>query len=115
MKKQYEFLVRYWSPAEDEVCTKYATLWLFAHTSAHYLQELVLGVLKSSHIPLDRFANLSTDGPNINIGLHRRLDSQFQEMLHPALLPFNPFCLHKVHNGYHKEIWMHGTEVQHHI
>ena len=63
---------------------KYASIiitsQLFAHTSDH-LQELVFEVLKSSHISLDHFANLSTDGPDINIDLHQRLDSQLQEML----------------------------------
>ena len=112
VKKQCDFLVRYWSPAEDEVCTKYITSRLFAHTSADHLQELVFDVLKSSHISHDHFANLSTDGPNINISLHRRLDSQLQEILHPGLLPLNPCCLHKVHTGYHKGILVYGTEVE---
>ena len=112
VKKQCEFLVRYWIPAEDEVYTKYITPWLFAHTSADHLQELVFDVLKSSHISLDRFANLSTGGPNINIGLYQTLDSQLQEMLHSGLLPFNPCCIHKVHNGYHKRILVYGTEVE---
>ena len=85
---------------------------LFAHTSADHLQELVFDVLKSSDISLDHFANLSTDGLNINIGLHRRFDIQLQEILHPGLLPFNPCCLHKVCNDYHKEILVYGTDVE---
>ena len=109
VNKQCEFLVRYWIPAEDEICT---ICTLFAHTSADHLQGLVFHILKSSHISLDGFTNLSTDGPNINIGLHRRLDSQLQEMLHPGLLPFNSCCLHKVHNGYHKGILVYGTEIE---
>ena len=111
VKKQCEFLVRYWNPAEDEVCTKYITSQLFAHTSADHLQELVFDVLKSNHISLDCFTNLSTDGLNINIGLHRRLDCQLQEMPHPGLLPY-PCCLHKVHNGYHKGILVYSTKVE---
>ena len=76
------------------------------------MQKLVFDVLKSSHISLDYLPNLSTDGPNINIGLHRRLDCQFHEMLHPWLLPFNPCCIHKAHNGCHKGILVYGTEVE---
>ena len=48
----------------------------------------------------------------MNIGPYSRLDSQSQEMLHPGLLPFNQCCLHKVYNGYHKEILVYGTEVE---
>lgn len=33
-------------------------------------------------------------------------------MFHPGLLPFNQCCLHKVYNGYHKEILVYGTEVE---
>ena len=58
IKKQCEFLVCYWSPAEDEGCTKYITWWVFARTSVDHLQELVFDVSKSSHISLDRFTNL---------------------------------------------------------
>ena len=112
VKKQCDFLIRYWSPSEDEVCTRYSDSRLFAHTSADHLKHLVFDVFNSSHISYDHFANLSTDGPNINIGLHRRLDSELQEKLHPGLLPFNPCCLHKCHNRYHKGILLYGHDVE---
>ena len=50
VKKQCEFLVCYWSPAEEEVCTKYITSGLFAHTSADHLHEPVFDILKSSRL-----------------------------------------------------------------
>ena len=65
MKKQCGFLVHYWSPAEDDITSQ-----LFPHTSADHLQELLFDVMKSSHISLDHFANLSTGGPNLNIDLY---------------------------------------------
>ena len=52
VKKQCDFLVGYWSTAEDHI-----TLQLFPHTFFDHLQELVFDVIKSSHISLDRFTH----------------------------------------------------------
>ena len=53
VKKQCDFLVRYSSPTEEEVSTKYITLRMFGHTSADHLQGLVFDVLESSGIQCD--------------------------------------------------------------
>ena len=82
VNKQCDFLVRFWSELEDQVVTKYLTSTFFAHTSADELQKMVLNILESCEISTDKFANLSTDGPNINKGLHQRLDQQLKENHH---------------------------------
>ena len=88
--KVYDFLVRYLSETEDEVITRYLTSTLFAHTSADELQKMVIDILESSQVELEKFAYLSTDS------LHQRLDKNLQECsTHPGLLPFNPCVLHK--------------------
>lgn len=53
VKKQYDFLTRYWSTAEDKFEAKYVTLRLFPHTSADHLMELVFNVMNSCRIPID--------------------------------------------------------------
>ena len=108
VKKQCDFLVRFWSELEDQVVTRYLTSTFFAHTSADELQKLVLNILESREISIDKFANLSTDGPNINKGLHQRLDQQLKENLHHRLIPFNPCVLHKVHTGFHNGLLEYG-------
>ena len=111
VKKQCDFLVRFWSELEDQVVTRYLTSTFFAHTSADELQKMVLNILKSCEIYTDKFANLSTDGNNINMGLHQRLDQQLKENLHHGLIPFNPCVLHKVHTGFHNGLLEYGKDM----
>ena len=91
---------------------KYITSTFSAHTSSDHLTEMVFDVLNSCDIPVGKFENLSTDGPNINKGLHNRLNKKLEEDLHPGLLPFDPCNLHKCHNGFHKDILEYGQEVE---
>ena len=52
--------MRYWSETEDEGITRYLTSTYFAHTSADELQKMVIDILESSQVELEKFANLST-------------------------------------------------------
>ena len=70
VKKQCDFLIRYWSEELDEVCTRYITSKMFGHTSAEHLMQLTLDDLEECSLPAEKFANISTDGPNINKSLH---------------------------------------------
>ena len=72
---------------------------MFGHTSAEHLMQLTLVVLEECSLVAEKFANILTDGPNINKSLHKKLDSKLKESyLHPWLLPLNPCNLHKCHN-----------------
>ena len=104
--------MRYWSEKLNEVCTRYVTSKMFGHTSADHLKDLVMEVMDGCDIPVEKFANLSTDGPNINIGLHNRLHHHLKDLLHSGILSFNPCNLHKCHNGFHKGILQYGKDVE---
>ena len=113
VKKQCDFLCRYWSEASDEVSTSYVTSTFFAHTSSEALKDIVLHVFSTSDIEIDRFANLSVDGPNINKGLHQPLDKHLREgSNHPGLQEFHPCPLHKVHTGFHNGLCSYGHDVE---
>ena len=112
VKKQCDFLVRFWSELEDQVVTRYLTSTFFAHTLADELQKMVLNILELCEISIDKFANLSTDGPNSNKGLHQRLDQQLKENLYHGLIPFNPCVLHKVHAGFHSGLLEYGKDME---
>ena len=47
VKKQCDFLVRFWSELEDQVVTRYLTSTFCARTSADELQKMVLIILES--------------------------------------------------------------------
>ena len=57
VKKQCDFLIRYWSKSEDSVSTRYIASTFFAHTSANDLQEIVNNVLESSNISAQKMAS----------------------------------------------------------
>ena len=48
------------------LCLQRNVFTYFEHISADYLQEMVMDALESSNILIDRLANLSTEGPNID-------------------------------------------------
>ena len=86
---------------------------MFGHTSAEHLVGLVLEIAEECSLSLPLFANLSTDGPNINKSLHTKLESKLKEdYIHPGLLPFNSCNLHKCHNGFHQGIIVYGKESE---
>ena len=113
VKKQCDFLAKYWSEQENEVVTRYITSEFFAHTSAKHLQELVVQVLGKNDVEVEKLANLALDGPNINKSLHQSLHNHLTEGTnHPGLMPWNPCVLHKVHTGYHNGIMEYGHDVE---
>ena len=86
---------------------------MFSHTSAEHLMQLTLDVLEECSLPAEKFANVSTDGPNINKSFHKKLDSKLKESyLHPGLLPFNPCNLRKCHNAFHKGTANYGKDSE---
>ena len=68
---------------------------------------MVNNLLESSNISAQKMASLSTDGPNINKALDKRLYEKMKEG-HPGLLPFDPCVLHKIQG-----ILQYGQDVEH--
>ena len=113
VKKQCDFSIQYWSEELDEVWTRYITSKMFVHTLAEHLMQLTLDVLEECSLAVEKIANISTDGPNINKSLHKKLDSKLKESyVHRGLLPFYPCNLHKFHNTFHKDITIYGKDSE---
>ena len=72
--KAIAFLVCYWSELGDKVGMRYLASTFSGHTSPDHVQEMVMDVLESSNVSIENLANLSTDGQNINKGLHQKLN-----------------------------------------
>ena len=65
--------------------------------------------LEESSLPVEKFSNISRDGPNITKSLHKKLDSKLKESyLHAGLLSFNSCNLCKCLNAFHKGITIYG-------
>ena len=86
---------------------------MFGYTSAEHFMQLTLDVLEKRSLPTEKFANISTDGPNINKFLHKTLDFKLKgSHLHPGLLPFNPCNFHKCYNAFHKGTAIYGKDSE---
>ena len=51
---------------------------VFGHTSAEHLMQLTLDILEECPLLVEKFANIPTDGTNINKSLHKKLDSKLK-------------------------------------
>ena len=100
----------------DEVCTRHVTSKMFGHTSAEHLMQLARDALEECSVAVEKFANISTGGPNIKKSLHKKLDSKLKEsylsLPYPGVLPFNPCNLYKCHNAFHKGITNYGKDSE---
>ena len=113
VKKQCDFSIQYWSEELDEVWTRYITSKMFVHTLAEHLMQLTLDVLEECSLAVEKIANISTDGLNINKSLHKKLDSKLKESyVHRGLFLFYPCNLHKFHNTFHKDITIYGKDSE---
>ena len=89
---------------------------MFGHTSAEHLMQLARDALEECSVAVEKFANISTGGPNIKKSLHKKLDSKLKEsylsLPYPGVLPFNPCNLYKCHNAFHKGITNYGKDSE---
>ena len=96
------------SELRDKVATRYLTSTFFGHISADHLLEIVMDILESSNVSTGCPANLSTDGSNINKGLHQMLNQK----LYRGLLPFNLCVLYKFLTSFQKGPLKYRKEVE---
>ena len=114
-KKQMDLLLRYWSEQADEVLTSYLTSLKFGRCEHDELRDKFIDLINDPQfkdLPWNKFFNLSSDGPNINLALYRVLNDSLKKTGHLGLLPFINCCLHTVHNGFHKGILVFGQDCE---
>ena len=111
-KKQMDILLRFWSDSKNEVITMYLTSFIFARTSAQHITELLMSINDDFDLPWERFFNLSSDGPNINLATWRILNEELKKSSHAGLLPLIVCTLHTMHTAFQKGISIYGEDCE---
>ena len=114
VKKQMDFLVRYWSESEGQVVTRYIDSKFFGHAKANDLCDLVMQVFQKNSLEVELLMNLSTDGPNINKSLWTKLNEKLISLGYSGLLPFVACVLHILHTAFHYGVKVYGTDTESH-
>lgn len=101
-KKQLDLLVKYWSAQTHRIQTRYLTSCFLGHATADVMNNSVLSVLSADGWSLQKMVMLSSDGPNVNISLKRKLDEEIKAVGGQSLVDIGSCTLHTVHNALHK-------------
>ena len=111
-KKQMDLLLRFWSEQKNEVVTRYLTSFMFGRTSHEHIVEMIMSLKDNFDLPWERFFNLSSDGPNINIAAWNLLNEVLKKSDHKGLLDLVTCTLHIVHNAFQKGINEYGQDSE---
>ena len=85
---------------------------MFARTSAQHITELLMSINDDFDLPWERFFNLSSDGPNINLATWRILNEELKKSSHAGLLPLIVCTLHTMHTAFQKGISIYGEDCE---
>ena len=91
-KKQYDILLRYWSVEKGEVVVQFLKALFFKHALGSDVAKQILETLREDQfqIPLTKFLNIGSDGPNVNTTIWNYLNEEKVQMGIPELMPFIP-------------------------
>lgn len=100
-KKQLDIIVRYWSLQYNKVAVRYLNSCFLGHATAEVICSSIVNTLSSEGLSLQKMIMFSSDGPNVNIAVKRKLDEQIKAAGGKQLVDIG-FCnLHAVHNALH--------------
>ena len=107
-----DLLLRFWSEQKNEVVTRYLTSFMFGRTSHEHIVEMIMTLKDNFDLPWERFFNLSSDGPNINIAAWNLLNEVLKKSDHKGLLDLVTCTLRIVHNAFQKGINEYGQDSE---
>ena len=113
-KKQCDILLRYWSVERGEVVVQFLKALFFKHALGSDVAKQILETLQEDQyqIPLSKFLNIGSDGPNVNKTIWNYLNEEKVRMRIPGLMPFIPCNLHVVHNAFKEGLSAYGSKAE---
>ena len=113
-KHQMDILLRVWSEEQDEVVVRFFKALFFGHTFAIDISSSIMGIVYDMglNFPVNRFFNLSSDGPNINEAVFKNMNTLLKSQSHPGLLSFLSCNMHVVHNSFKAGLTVYGSEAE---
>ena len=113
--RQMDILIRFWSSIEGEVCVRFLKAVHFGHATADIVSEALLKLGDGDpelNLPRKNLISLSSDGPNVNKSIHKRINESLKADGNPGLLDFEPCNLHTVHNAFRKGLNCFGSDAE---
>ena len=114
--RQMDILIRFWSSIEGEVSVRFLKAVHFGHATADIVSEALLelgdGDDPEVNLPMKNLISLSSDGPNVNKSIHRKINESLKAGGNPGLLDFEPCNLHTVHNAFRKGLNCFGSDAE---
>lgn len=107
-KKQMDLLLRFWNEELNQIVTRYLGSLYFGRATAADLASMLEDIMNSDEydIPWERLFFLSSDGPNINKAVWRKLNEKIKGKGYKGLVALITCTLHIMHNAFRK-----GTSV----
>ena len=105
VQSQMDLNVRFWDPEKDEVTTRYLSSAFLDRVKAVNLRESFESSLKSKNLELRKIAQVSMDGPNVNLKFLKELKSSLKtNPENPVPLDIGSCGLHIVHGAFKRAI-----------
>lgn len=78
-KKQLDVHVRYWSESSQMVRVSFLKAIMFGHAKADQVSKELLDTLLTAGLPLSSLIALSSDGPNVNKSISKKMSTFSQK------------------------------------
>ena len=112
VRKQMDILVRFWLETKEKVVVCFLKALFFGHAKgvdvAHSISNIIFD--EEFKFPADCLFNLSSDGPNVNETIWKRMNEALEEKKMGPFIAFIPCNLHVVHNFLWKGLNLYGTQ-----
>lgn len=99
-KKQFDILIKYWSATENLVVTRYLSSCFLGHATADIMNSSIIDTLSREGLSLNKILMLSSDGPNVNVSLKKKLNEAVKECGGKSLVEIGSCNLHAAHNAF---------------
>lgn len=107
-----DVLVRCYSTTSSSVQVHFLRALMFGHAFASDIADRILQLLIDLKLPIDHLLSLSTDGPNVNKSIKKKIDLAVINAGGKGIV-YIGFCnLHVVHNSFRKAQDKFGEEAE---
>ena len=111
-KKQFDLLVRFWSESRREVEIHFLQAIFMGHSTAEKVVSAFVDTITARKLPLTKLLSVSSDGPNVNKSIKKKLETAIQGAGGRGLVDVGFCSIHMVHNSFGKGISEFGSEVE---
>ena len=107
VKEQMNLLIRYWSPADNELWIRY---YKSLFCKAEDVAEAMIKEMRHDDIPMDKVMTLGSDGPNVNKTIWRQMEIRLnvENLNYPSLVDVGTCNIHVMHNAFAKGLTQYG-------